>query len=184
MKKMLKIFPLTSDVLKMAPAAIPANRDTYTGNQIRDLAFSFNYTDSIFLDQVVNEWTDFQLDDIGTEQQTAAEFWCQRTTRENFPSLSKVMLTLLCIPHSNASSERVFSVVKKIVTEQRSLLHHSTVNALLRVKMNEPRCCVDVKNFDHGALCKLKKATQVYNESLRPSASCSAMNPEVEVIPD
>ena len=32
-------------------------------------------------------------------------------------ALPKLMKALLCIPHSNASSERVFSMVRKIVTE-------------------------------------------------------------------
>ncbi|KAJ7341752.1 hypothetical protein JRQ81_006603, partial [Phrynocephalus forsythii] len=46
------------------------------------------------------------------------------------------MKALLCIPHSNASSERVFSMVRQIVTDNRMSLDNSTVCALLSYKIN------------------------------------------------
>jgi len=46
------------------------------------------------------------------------------------------MRALLCIPHSNASSERVFRMVQKIVTKNRMTLDNSTFCALLSCKIS------------------------------------------------
>ena len=48
-----------------------------------------------------------------------------------FNNLAALMKSLLCIPHSNAFSERTFSMVRKIVTENRTSSHNNTVCALL-----------------------------------------------------
>ena len=48
-----------------------------------------------------------------------------------FSSLAALMKSLLRIPHSNTSCERTFSMVRKIVTENRTSLHYDTVCALL-----------------------------------------------------
>ena len=53
-----------------------------------------------------------------------------------FSSLVALMKSLLCIPHSNASSERTLSMVRKLVTESRTSLHNDTVCALLSCKLN------------------------------------------------
>ena len=44
-----------------------------------------------------------------------------------FSNLAALMKSL--IPHSNASSDRTFSMVRKIVTENRTSLHNDTVCA-------------------------------------------------------
>ena len=53
-----------------------------------------------------------------------------------FSNLAALMKSLLCIPHSNASGERTFFMVRKIVTESRTSLHNDTVCALLSLKLN------------------------------------------------
>ena len=50
--------------------------------------------------------------------------------------LTALMKSLLCIPHSNTSSEKTFSMVRKTVTENRTSLHNDTVCALLSCKLN------------------------------------------------
>jgi len=52
-----------------------------------------------------------------------------------FAKLSKVMLGILTIPHSNASCERIFSCVRKNKTDQRASLSADTLDALLVLKM-------------------------------------------------
>ena len=51
-------------------------------------------------------------------------------------AISKLMKTFLLLPHSNADSKRVFSMVNKICTEHRADLPQDTVAALLSVKVN------------------------------------------------
>ncbi|KAJ7341619.1 hypothetical protein JRQ81_005941, partial [Phrynocephalus forsythii] len=63
-------------------------------------------------------------------------FWGLLGKEVRFSELPRLMKALLCLPHSNASSERVFSMVRKIVTENRMSLDNSTVCALLSCKIN------------------------------------------------
>ena len=52
---------------------------------------------------------------------------------QQFYQLSKVLLTL---PHSNADTERVFSVLEKIQTDSRDNLSDQTIHSLFSVKIN------------------------------------------------
>ena len=59
--------------------------------------------------------------------------------KEKFPRLTEIALSVLVIPHSNPSEERVFSVIRKNKTEFRSRLQlGASLNAIMRVKMAVP----------------------------------------------
>ena len=79
-----------------------------------------------------------------------------------FPDMSQLMTTLLVVPAGNASSERVFSQVRKIATNFRSELC-----ALLSVKWN-----VDDSATSCTCSAKLirsaKSATYRYNQGPLP----------------
>lgn len=158
-KKMLKIFPLASEALKMAPAAQPQERGRFSAEEVRKLALSFTFSNDI-ADKSVHDWVDYQIDEI--PDLDPVTFWLDRKTVERYPALALVMQTLICLPHSNASCERVFSMLKKIVTDQRSLLKSETVNSLLRFKINQHGCCIDIK-FEKSLLKELKMAATNYN---------------------
>lgn len=170
-KKMLHIFPLTSKTLKLVPAANPQLKMQYTAPQVCELAKSVSVAiSSVELDRMADEWMDYQLDECGGDTTDVGGFWCSSSTHDAFPTLTKLMRIVLSIPHSNASSERVFSMVKKIVTDQRSLLAPDTVNSLLRIKINTDKCCLDTK-FDTRTLRKLKRAAMEYNAKHPTSTS-------------
>ena len=57
-------------------------------------------------------------------------------SKQILSNLAALIKWLLCISHSNASSERTFFMVLKIITESRTSLHNDTVCALLRCKSN------------------------------------------------
>ena len=57
-------------------------------------------------------------------------------TAKRFCNLAKFCKTLLVLPHSTADPERLFSMIGKADTSQRSNLHASTVCDILRVKIN------------------------------------------------
>lgn len=75
-----------------------------------------------------------------------------------FPHLSKLMAGLLSIPSSNADSERGFSMLRKIHTDQRSNLDQSTLISLMSLKFNCDSCCHDT-DFPQELLSDCKKAT-------------------------
>ena len=58
-----------------------------------------------------------------------------------FPTLTKVMVAVLSLPHSNADCERSFSVVRKVHTECRQSMNSDTLTALLQGKMNVDTAC-------------------------------------------
>jgi len=58
-----------------------------------------------------------------------------------FGGLSKLAQTLLVLTHSNADYERLFSMVRKIETEERTRSDPSTVSDLLSVKLNNEEPC-------------------------------------------
>lgn len=118
---MLNIFPLASEAIRMAPAAVPKKRMDFSAQEICELARQCYSTDPTILDAITGEWLEYQLDCVEGEQ-SVVQFWSCARTEELFPNISKLMRIILTLPHSNASSERIFSMLKKIKTEQRSLL--------------------------------------------------------------
>ncbi len=72
--------------------------------------------------------------------------------------LSKFMISVLTIPHSNADCERIFSHVTKTQTQFRSQLCSKTLESLLTVKSNMAESCFE-QNFDSDFLKKAKSAS-------------------------
>ena len=77
-------------------------------------------------------------------------------------TISKLMKTFFLMSHSNADSERVFSIINKICTEHRADLAQHTVAALLSVNVNSR---VGSQGFEpsRNELSKAKSATMEYN---------------------
>lgn len=70
------------------------------------------------------EWLDFQVSEVEPELAKDPEkFW--GIQNDNMPQLVKVMRCFMILPHSNASSERMFSILKKFT--QNSELVYPTV---------------------------------------------------------
>ena len=81
-----------------------------------------------------------------------------------FPTVSKLK-AFMCIPHSNASSERAFSMLTKVAMEFRSELGHDALCAIMALNFNEDQCCHPNMVMDATLL---EEATCVYN---RPHSS-------------
>ena len=103
----------------------------------------------------------------GVMRPKAGLFWLEvgkMTTFEGQPRfnlLHKLMSGLMTIPVSNADSERGFSMLRKIHTDQRSNLDHSSIVALMAMKFNVDDCCWDI-NLSPELLRECKKATKSY----------------------
>ena len=88
------------------------------------------------------------------------------TNNLRFPFLSKIAKLCLVIPVANADSERMFSMMNKIVTEFRSELNNNTVSCLMCTKQNRDSDCYDFVPSKE-VLQKAKKACVNYNNSLK-----------------
>ena len=98
------------------------------------------------------------------------EFWASiheiHTVDTNQPVYSTLLVlirALLALPASNADSERCFSMVQKIDSEDRSHLERTTVASLLALKLNVDADCFSFK--PPKALLEINKsAVRQYNE--------------------
>ena len=81
-----------------------------------------------------------------------------------FPKMKVLFATLLCLPHSNADSERAFSHVRKINTEYRKSLGVDTLTNYLQVKLNCELKCYKVQPTK-DMIQSAKSATYNYNKS-------------------
>ena len=87
----------------------------------------------------------------GVQRPRCSPFWFSLSKMKTmlgeprFPTFTKLMFGLLCIPTSNAVAERGFSMLRKIHTDNRSSLAQSTIISLMAVKMNTEECCLDVE---------------------------------------
>ena len=71
---------------------------------------------------------------------------------------------LLALPVSNAETERVFSIVRKIVTDYRSQMDQSTLCALMSCKINNDSVCFQL-DTPTILLKEAKSATLKYNSA-------------------
>ena len=82
-----------------------------------------------------------------------------------FERIAKVARLVLCLPHSNADEERVFSLVKHNKTPSRnSLLLDGTLSSILTVKMNSVEPCFKFEPTN-AVILKSKTATWEYNQA-------------------
>ena len=180
-KKMLNKFPFHDTLMKDLSVLHPEKAASFPVSKIVGLAKRFpqiGLTDSVEIDKLSEEFLDFTISpsDLpsivkyksadGTMRPRAGLFWSEvgkMTTLDGQPRfnhLHKLMAGLLSIPVSNADSERGFSMLRKIHTDQRSNLQQSTIVALMAMKFNCDDCCHEIK-LPKELLSKSKKATSV-----------------------
>ena len=109
-------------------------------------------------------------DVCSTDDQDAVEFWLSVLNMKSamgeyrYTNLGRLALQLLAIPTSNADSERVFSLVRRIQTDFRSQLIPETISALIGVHFNTNENCCE-GNFDSNFLKEAKSCTHQKNLS-------------------
>ena len=91
------------------------------------------------------------------------------STTPIYSNLLTLVRALLALPASNVDSERCFSMVRKIDSEDRSHLDRSTVAALLLMKINADDDCFDFKPPEELALSLSQRLANL-------SSFCSAVS--------
>jgi len=130
---------------------------------------SNRFTPLVDNEQLKEEFEEFQLmDELPGTDSRLDQHWMEILKMKTpmgertFPTLSVVMEAVLCLPHSNADCERVFSQVRKIHTDCRKNLQSETLTALLQCKINTDSCCEISPTASQLELAK--GATKQYNE--------------------
>ena len=111
--------------------------------------------------------TDDQLPSFNLDEYAAIDhFWSAMAKVEIVTDLETLRFGTLArlaiiLPLSNVDPERLFSMVRKISTEQRRQLDPSTVRDLLSVKINNDSNCYDNKSLmTDSLLSSARSATQ------------------------
>ena len=109
--------------------------------------------------------------DVKMSEKNAINFWlnvkCMKSPMDDYKytNLTTLAMHLLSIPSSNADSEKVFSLVRRVKTEFRSNLLPETVSALIGVHFNTPDVCCKQSIFETSLLEKAKSCTRERNLS-------------------
>ncbi|XP_048237948.1 uncharacterized protein LOC125372340 [Haliotis rufescens] len=167
---MLKKFPFGNEVLKhigwINPD--PEKKQAFTSDSVLACASAIAFP---LTDELTEEFLEYSLtppEELPSSTLKPEQYWIKLQKQKTldgtrrFKYLSALAIKLCLIPNSNADTERLFSMVKKIKTEGRSELDNSTVCALLSCKVNCKDPCYSC-TFSKDTLCKAKCATKVYN---------------------
>lgn len=167
---MVKIMPFDHPTLKYTGMVKPDNRAKYAVKDVVELARCLR--PSIDLDMLEHEWLAYAVDDGEDGVQAKPEvFWSE--AEHSYPLLASLMHLLMALPHSNAASERVFSMLRKIHTEGRASLCNGTIRSIMSVKLNETGCCHQME-FEPTLKRSMKRAASNYNMSYSSGAGAAA----------
>ena len=174
-KKLIQKFPFTSTFLSDLRILNPAERVTYKDlpNAVVHLAKKLPQLNlsGPLLGVLKTEAIDFQMaEEADLPQETDVDtFWGAMhklkqigSSTPMYSHLLTLIRALLSLPASNADSKRFFSMVRKIDSDERSHLEHSTVASLLCLKLNVDEKCYDY-NPPEELLKVNKSAVRKYN---------------------
>ena len=177
-------FPFNDTTLHELAFLDPRHRDKTSLNGIIQLASRFTSFSPDEVDTLSMEFRDYrsspihQLPTFDPKEGGAIDhFWAAMAKVHSvmnleayrFGVLSHFAQVLLILPHSNAATERLFSMVRKIETEERQRLDSSTVSDLLSIKINNDKPCYSNAHLiNDNMLSKAKSATM---QSLNKSSS-------------
>jgi hypothetical protein len=137
----------------MFPTLKPSSSGEEDGYDILEIEFLKYQVDKLPENILKCERADVQWHQLGQMKDYEANL--------KYSNLSRVMLAILVIPHSNADSERVFSAVRRIQTEFRPNMGRELLESLVVCKSNmnsKGTACFEQK-FSKVFLTKAKGAT-------------------------
>ncbi|XP_071508171.1 uncharacterized protein [Diadema antillarum] len=165
-------FPLKDELLMHARVANPTKRCDMSFFSVKYFVQRFHFMEDA-LDQLELEFASYQsdcmVDSLPEERvdltwSTLSQMQDKSSGELKYGNLAKVMHLILSIAHSNASDERLFSMVRKNMTEFRPSLGTQTLSDLLTQKMASQakgEACFQAK-FSDKVLEKCKGATMSF----------------------
>lgn len=118
------------------------------------LAIFYERLEGVEVAVVEAEWRRLVNIDLKSTNETPLEdFWAEVTNirsledHQSYPGLSKIASAVLCLPTSNASVERVFSVMATVKTKQRNRMFIRTLAAVIAVRAGMRRNGQDCSTF-------------------------------------
>lgn len=173
-KYILDKFPIQDDLLIHAEVADPSKRNSAKFQSLKYFTSRFprllqpeaeGDTDDL-MNKLEMQFLLYQVAELPASLESLKrvdEVWSQLQQDSQYTLLSSVMLGILTLPHSNADSERVFSVVRKNQTVFRPNASRKLLESVLVVKSDSfarGSACYE-QTFDAAFLRKAKSATYV-----------------------
>ena len=182
-KKLIQRFPFEDTTLKAFGFLHPTNKDNVCAENVLALGQRLNV--SLDCRKLEEEFIDYQLssgEELPEYEEggSLSDFWrtMGKKVRTNnvlrFPNLYQVAVAAQTIPHSNADTERLFSILRKIHTDSRSQLGDEAIHALLSTKVNNHVTCLHYEP-SNTVLSDAKQACVKYNEQLRTNSTAAAI---------
>ena len=167
-KKLLKVHNFRSPLWSIFSFLDPRQSRQINGSLLDDIERVIPIT--FEKSQVKLEAREFVVDpQIDTREGDAIQFWLKVSTMESplgerkYHHLSNLALHLLSVPASNADSERVFSLVRRIKTDFRASLFTETLSALIGCHLNKTFACCERRQLDTSLLSKAQTCTRDMN---------------------
>ena len=174
--KMIDKYPFNNEMIQQLAFLDPRNKDKTSFTGIVHLANQFASFSPDEMDTLGMEFRDYRastLDQLPAfcenDEGAVDHFWKDMASVTSvmnsevyqFGKLSKFSHILLVLPHSNADVERLFSMVRKIETEERSQLDQSTVCDLLTVKINNDNPCYSNQELINDNMLSMAKSATI-----------------------
>lgn len=182
---LIRKFPFTDTLADDVAIFLSKSKGSVTWNQVCRLAQRFTAAvPQQHIDALEEEMLDYKLapvsslpscelnhDGVASSSAVVMElcsYWDEigRTKtldgKPRFPYLASLAKCVLSLPVSNADTERVFSNVRKILTDCRTEMDADTLCALLSCKINSNCDCFEL-HTSLDLLRKAKRATMDYN---------------------
>ncbi len=137
-----KKFPVSDDTFKHLEALDPKVVQAKSLPSIAPLMSSFpTLANEHFVQKIDSEWRLLRNSElVSGECEAPIQFWLSIKNAKlgngdpMFLNVSKFMLNLLCLPHSSATVERVFSEINRMKKKLRNRLSTKTITGILHTK--------------------------------------------------
>jgi KRAB domain-containing zinc finger protein len=103
-------------------------------------------------------------------------FW--KANKASVPTLAKFARSILCIPASSASSERLFSAAGKIISSSRTKISSSRAEQLIYINQNYNLALPYIKSWDIGSVKNAPETPSKAPATGAPSAGAAAADPQ------
>ena len=167
-KYLLEKLPLNDPVLAKA---VTVNLTERLTAKLADLEFFLERYPILILagvteNSITEQFTQYQISDVASCAQDRVDLTWNEIGKQHssLKGLSHVMMGIRTIPPSSAACQRVFSTIRKNLTDQRASMLQDTVEALLVVKAKLGYFLDASGQHSESTLDKLKSA---YSNSLK-----------------
>ena len=149
---LLKEVPQWVDVEKTVEFVI--EKQLFNPEFHSDLFDNFACASNYINDDKIAEWNSSKTP---SDQRWVEVFTHLKNRNISQKQLIKLIQYIFCLPGTNASTERVFSQMNNIWTDDKSQLKVSTLKSLLMLKFNVKLSCLDFYNMLKSSPELLKK---------------------------